>query len=145
VNKTAILTTIPSDAHSWNLVFMQMFLEERGCRVINLGTCVPFQQVIDSCVQENPALVVVSTTNGHGYMEGADLARLLGRLDNRSRMKLVVGGKLGVDQAQDSEYAEILSNAGFDAVFHGATALDDFVALMANEFPEEVLESATRR
>jgi methylaspartate mutase sigma subunit len=145
VNKTAILTTIPSDAHSWNLVYMQMFLEERGCRVINLGTCAPFQQVIDACAKENPDLVVVSTTNGHGYMEGAELARLLDRLETRSRMKLVVGGKLGVDQAQDPEYAEILSNAGFDAVFYGATALGDFVSLMEKEFPEQMLESAARR
>lgn len=145
MNKTALLTTIPSDAHSWNLVFMQMFLEERGCRVINLGTCVPFQQVIDTCAGETPDLVVVSTTNGHGYMEGAELARLLGTLDNRSRLKLVVGGKLGVDQAQDPEYAEILSKAGFDAVFYGAAALDDFIALMEQEFPEETLERSARR
>ena len=130
MQKTTILTTIPSDAHSWNLVFLQMFLEERGCRVVNLGTCVPFDVVEAACRAERPDLVVVATTNGHGYMEGAELARRLGGLEHRPRMKLVIGGKLGIDQEQDARYAALLQAAGYDGVFCGPAALDEFTALL---------------
>lgn len=133
MSRTALLTTIPSDAHSWNLVFMEMFLEERNWRVINLGTCVPFEQVIDVCSKEKPELVVVSTTNGHGYMEGAELAGLLRGLENRSAMKVVIGGKLGVDQSLDSQYAESLLESGFDEVFYGPSALETFAGLLSSE------------
>ena len=60
-----LLTTIPSDSHGWNLVFMQMFLQERGWPVLNLGTCVPFDMVLERCGEEEIGLVVVSTINGH--------------------------------------------------------------------------------
>lgn len=133
MQKTVVLTTIPSDAHSWNLVFLQMFLVERGCRVVNLGTCVPFDEVEASCRAERPDLVVVATTNGHGCMEGAELARRLGGLEHRSHMKLVIGGKLGIDQEQDASCAVTLREAGYDGVFCGPAALDEFTALLEEE------------
>lgn len=130
MTSNVLLTTIPSDAHGWNLVFIQMFLEERGHQVLNLGTCVPFDLLVRRCAEQPFDLVVVSTVNGHGSMEGVELARRLAAVPGRERMKLVIGGKLGVDEARAPEQAEALRRAGFDAVFLGAAALDEFVIFL---------------
>lgn len=128
---STLLTTIPSDSHGWNLVFMQMFMEELGIEVENLGTCVPFDEVVGRCREGSVGLVVVSTVNGHGHLEGCELAHRLAELPGRGRIKLVIGGKLGVDVSQDAWYAEELRQAGYDAVFHGPAALDSFKEYLA--------------
>lgn len=133
--RQALLTTVPSDSHSWPLVFIEMFLEENHCQVENLGTCVPFDLVVETCKKSVPDVVVLSTVNGHGYMEGVELARRLGALPERSRMKLVAGGKLGTDQEKDAEYAAGLREAGFDAVYYGPDALTEFVDFLEREVP----------
>ena len=74
---------------------------------------------------------MVSTVNGHGHQEGCELARRLAGLPGRDRIKLVIGGKLGVDGRQDARYAEELRQAGYDAVFHGPAALDSFKEFLA--------------
>jgi methylaspartate mutase sigma subunit len=133
MNSTVLLTTIPSDAHGWNLVFMQMFLEERGCSVVNLGTCVPFDLLVQSCSQHPVDLIVVSTVNGHGYLEGLELAKRLEGVEGRENMSLVIGGKLGVDEGKSQEHARALRQAGFDAVFSGPSALDEFIEFLERE------------
>ncbi len=133
MKSTVLLTTIPSDAHGWNLVFLQMFLEERGHRVHNLGTCVPLDLLVQRCAAEPVDLVVVSTVNGHGSLQGPEVARRLAQLEKRGRMKLVIGGKLGVDESQAHDHARELLRAGFDAVFFVPSALDDFVAFLERE------------
>lgn len=135
MKRQALLTTVPSDSHSWPLVFIQMFLEENHCEVENLGTCVPYDLVVEACKRSTPDLVVLSTVNGHGYMEGVELARRLAELPNRAQMKLVAGGKLGTDQSRDSEYAQTLLDAGFDGVYYGPDALDQFVDFLEREVP----------
>jgi methylaspartate mutase sigma subunit len=126
-----LLTTIPSDSHGWNLVFVQMYMQELGLEVENLGTCVPFDEVVSRCREGGPDLIVVSTVNGHGYLEGCELSRQLAELPDRGRIRLVIGGKLGVDAGQDETYAKSLRRAGYDAVFHGPAALDDFQQYLA--------------
>ena len=38
---TVVVSGLASDAHTWNLVYLQLVLEEMGHRVTNLGACVP--------------------------------------------------------------------------------------------------------
>jgi len=133
MGKTAILTTIPSDAHSWNLVFLQMILEECGYEVVNLGICTPFAAVVRACEELGPELLVVSTLNGHGSLEGTELARRVSRLASRSRMKLVIGGKLGTDTRQEARQRSRLLAAGFDGVFCGPTAIPRFLDLLRGD------------
>lgn len=140
MKSTVLLTTIPSDAHGWNLVFMQMFLEERGHRVVNLGTCVPLDLLAQRCSEEPTDLVVVSTVNGHGYLQGQEVARRLAQLEGRGRMKLVIGGKLSVDESRAPEHARELLQSGYDAIFTGPSALDDFVAFLEREIGSAGME-----
>lgn len=71
----AVLTTIASDSHTWNLLFLQLLLEEQGWEVTNLGACVPVDVLIEEATARPPGLIVVSTVNGHGAEEAPGLAR----------------------------------------------------------------------
>jgi methylaspartate mutase sigma subunit len=137
--KSALLATIPSDSHSWNLVFMQMFLKEQGFQVLNLGICVPMEDVLRACQEHRPELVVISTVNGHGYLEGVELARRFDRLDIRRDFKLVIGGKLGIRQSRERLRASELLSAGYDGVFHGSGALRSFLDFLRRELGSPVI------
>jgi methylaspartate mutase sigma subunit len=99
--KRVLLTTVSSDSHTWNLVFLQLLLEELGYRVTNLGACVPDAEIIERTRAERPDAVVVSSVNGHGHIDGRRLIRRL-RADADAALAAVpvmIGGKLGIQGA----------------------------------------------
>ncbi|WP_016908611.1 cobalamin B12-binding domain-containing protein [Streptomyces xiaopingdaonensis] len=123
---TVVVTTVASDSHTWNLVFLQLLLEELGCHVVNLGPCVPDELLLERCREARPAAVVVSTVNGHGHQDGLRVVRRLRADDLLAATPVVIGGKLGVDGDSTSHAAELMA-AGFDAVFEdGAETLTAF-------------------
>jgi methylaspartate mutase sigma subunit len=118
-----VLSSVSSDAHTWNLVFLQLVLEEMGHDVVNLGACVPDEDLIEACVEHGPDAVVISTVNGHGYADGK---RLIGKLRARlAEVPVVIGGKLGVSGADD-DYARELVDLGYSAVFAESQSVDEF-------------------
>ncbi|WP_370964033.1 cobalamin B12-binding domain-containing protein [Amycolatopsis sp. cg9] len=111
----AVVSSTASDAHTWNLVYLQLLLEELGFAVTNLGACVPDELAVAECRRLDPDLVVLSTVNGHGATDGLRLApRLRAALPGAA---LVIGGKLGVDGSRGAEAETRLRAAGFDRVF----------------------------
>ena len=50
----AVLSSTSSDSHMWNLIFIQLVLEEHGYRVTNLGACVPVDVLADQCAAQPP-------------------------------------------------------------------------------------------
>lgn len=141
--KHALLTTIPSDSHFWNLIFLQMHLEEAGWQVTNLGSCVPIETNARAAKSGDYDLIAVSTVNGHGYLEGVELGWELADLTFEKRPKLVIGGKLGLDHETEHEHAKSLAAAGFDAVFHGPSAIPAFDAFLQKlDRPEPITDSA---
>ncbi|HEX5121009.1 MAG TPA: cobalamin-dependent protein [Pseudonocardiaceae bacterium] len=132
--RQVLLTTIPSDAHMWNLVFLQLLLEEKGCNVVNLGQCTPIDLVRDTALAMRPDLIVVSTVNGHGHLDSVRLVTELRRHPELADVTVVIGGKLGISGADNVRYAGQLIDAGFDAVFEAdtdAAATDRLVELVA--------------
>ncbi|WP_329101686.1 cobalamin-dependent protein [Micromonospora sp. NBC_01699] len=115
---TVIVSGLVSDAHTWNLVFLQLLLEEQGYRVVNLGPCVPEQLLVDECARLAPTLVVLSSVNGHGYADGLRAIAALRAAPELAGLPVVIGGKLGVSD-DDSGRARELAEAGFDSVFTG--------------------------
>lgn len=113
-----VVSSVASDSHTWNLVFLQSVLEELGHRVTNLGPCVPEELLVRECLRAAPDLVVISSVNGHGHRDGL---RLIERVRSRSELAhvpVVIGGKLGVTGALGAaERGAALVEAGFDAVF----------------------------
>jgi methylaspartate mutase sigma subunit len=115
-----VVSGTESDAHTWNLVFLHLLLEESGHRVHNLGPCVPAAVLARECARIRPDLLVLGTVNGHGTKDAAAALAHLRALDGPdgapAGMPVVVGGKLGTHD-RGSEDARRLLSAGFDAVY----------------------------
>lgn len=106
-----------SDSHTWNLVFLQLLLEEMGHDVVNVGACVPPDLLIHECLRHRPDFLVVSSVNGHGFHDGLHLVRRLRSVSGLEHLCMVIGGKLGVDGLRDVGRTRRLRNEGFDGVF----------------------------
>jgi methylaspartate mutase sigma subunit len=115
--RIVLVSGLASDAHSWNLVYLQLLVEDLGHHVLNLGPCVPDELLVTECHRHRPALVVISSVNGHGYQEGLRLIRRLRGEAGLRPLPVVIGGKLGTVGGESEEHIKALLDAGFDAVF----------------------------
>ncbi|ANN17016.1 methylaspartate mutase [Amycolatopsis orientalis] len=118
-----IVTGLSSDAHTWNLVYLELLLEELGCRVTNLGACVPDATIVRECAVRRPDLVVISSLNGHGCQDGVRLMDAFRAQPSLVTTPVVIGGKLDVTGGSN---AARLLEAGFDAVFEDSGGLSPF-------------------
>lgn len=115
--RTVIVSSVTSDAHTWNLVYLQLLIEELGFDVVNLGPCVPDELLESECLSLRPALVVISSVNGHGYQDGRRMVERLRSHPELRDVPMVIGGKLGIAGGESDRHIEDLLYAGFDAVF----------------------------
>lgn len=123
-NRTVLLSTVHSDSHMWNLVFLQLFLEENGNEVVNLGPCTPPEVVIDKARELRPDLIVISTVNGHGHIDGIELINAVRSEPDLAGTRIVIGGKLGIEGEGNLRHGVSLRRAGFDAVFEASAEED---------------------
>ncbi|MFJ9840206.1 cobalamin B12-binding domain-containing protein [Kitasatospora sp. NPDC101155] len=136
---TVIVAGGTSDSHTWNLVFLQLLLEEMGFDVVNLGPCVPADLLVSESLARRPALLVVSSVNGHGFQDGIRMIGKVRERDELSAVPAVIGGKLGIAGAQSAEQPAELIAAGYDAVFDdGAEGIASFRRLL-DSLPQRVL------
>ncbi|HEY0165400.1 MAG TPA: cobalamin-dependent protein [Jatrophihabitans sp.] len=128
-----VLSSTASDSHTWNLVYLQLVLEELGHHVVNLGACVPNELLVAECEACQPDLVVLSTVNGHGYQDGLRAISALRASPRLAGLPVIIGGKLGT-AGVDAERSARLLEAGFDGVFvdepAGLRAFRAFVAAL---------------
>ncbi|GAA0459295.1 methylaspartate mutase [Paractinoplanes deccanensis] len=147
-HRRILLSTVSSDAHTWNLVYLQMLLEEHGCTVTNLGPCVPDDVLVRAAREEQPDAIVISSVNGHGHIDGARVMRALRRDPGTRHLPAVIGGKLGIGGTADEDHAAALLAAGFDVVFPDsadAAALPEILdGLAAGSAREAVLAGGAR-
>ena len=132
--RDVLLTGLSSDAHTWHLAYLELLLEELGCRVTNLGACVPDEAILRACREQRPDLVVISSLNGHGRQDGLRLIGALRADAALAALPVVIGGKLDTVGGGDGRTAGSLMAAGFDAVFEdgtGLTRLASFVGALA--------------
>ncbi len=137
-----LLSSVSSDSHTWNLVFLQLLLEETGHDVVNLGACVPDELLLSECLAHRPDAVVISTINGHGHVDGRRLIARLRADERLSGLPVVIGGKLGIGGSRDAGLAAELTDAGFDAVFADSADVRGFVDYIDAVTPVRALESA---
>lgn len=114
---SVLVTGTSSDAHTWNLVYLQLLLEEWGHDVTNLGPCAPDDLVLSAALEHRPALLVVSSVNGHGHQDGLRLVRGLRSHPELAATTMVIGGKLGTDGLRNVGQVRRLLEAGYDRVF----------------------------
>ncbi|WP_211323619.1 cobalamin B12-binding domain-containing protein [Prauserella marina] len=123
----AVVATTPSDAHTWNLVYLQLLLEEQGFVVHNLGPCVPFREVVGECVATAPDLLVLSSVNGHGAIEIPACAAAVRARPEVAGMRIVVGGKLTTEGFLENRKNREMLSSGVDAVFSPEQPVGDFI------------------
>ena len=125
-----LLTSTASDSHTWNLVFLQLLLEESGHDVTNLGACVPDEALLSHCRELAPDLVVISTVNSHGRQDVAWVIRLIRATPETRALPVVIGGKLGVTGPDGGVGVKQLVSAGFDDVFDSGDAIGRFLSFV---------------
>jgi methylaspartate mutase sigma subunit len=125
-SRRAVIATVPSDSHMWNLVYIELVLQESGWDVNNLGACTPAELVVETCLAERPDMLVVSSVNGHGHIGGRKLIAQVRARPELDYLPVVIGGKLGTLGANNSGFAEPLLAAGYSAVFTEGDGLTGF-------------------
>ncbi len=98
----------------------------------------PDELIVEECRRTRPDVLVISTVNGHGHLDGLRLIRRIRSEPDLADLRVVIGGKLGVRGAENIVYAEELALSGFDAVFEADGGIDGFQEFLAT------LENADR-
>ncbi|MDT0269265.1 cobalamin-dependent protein [Streptomyces sp. DSM 44915] len=119
--RPVVVSSVSSDSHTWNLVYLQLVVQELGHPVVNLGPCVPDELLIGECAELRPSLVVISSVNGNGYQDGRRLITSLRRDPRLATTPVVIGGKLGISGGESQARLDELRAAGFDEVFEEGT------------------------
>jgi methylaspartate mutase sigma subunit len=128
---TVLVTSTPSDSHTWNLVFLQLALEEAGYLVRNVGACPPVDVIVDECRLSKPDLVVISSVNGHGLADGIRVVHAIKGEPHIAEIPLVIGGMLTTGGVDPVDVESQLLAAGCAGVFIRPTAMADFAAFLA--------------
>lgn len=124
----ALIATVESDSHMWNLVYLQLWLAEQGFEVHNGGCCTPEPEVLQALDSFEPDLVVISSVNGHGHAQGLRLIDGIRR--HNPDVPCVIGGKLTTSEADTLLARDALLQAGYAGVFIGGDAMADFAAFL---------------
>jgi methylaspartate mutase sigma subunit len=127
-----MLTGTPSDSHTWNLIFMELFLQENGCKVFNLGACVPIHKIHQSIEKLSPDLVVISSINGHLFQDSMEIMSSLSKSSLKALPPLVVGGKMGISLQASAFQKKKLIKLGYNEVFTEKSALLHFKKYLYN-------------
>ncbi|MCZ6925492.1 MAG: cobalamin-dependent protein [Rickettsia endosymbiont of Ixodes persulcatus] len=130
MKRKILISSISSDSHTWNLVYMQLLVEEMGHEAINIGNCVQIDHLIKQAHYHKPDILVISTVNGHGHIEGVEIVNEIKKYDMLKHMEIVIGGKLGTLGNENQSYVQKLLDAGFDKVFWGDKSVDDFIVYL---------------
>lgn len=127
---SVVVSSVASDSHTWNLVYLQLVLEELEHTVTNLGACVPDELLVEECLRLAPDLVVISSVNGHGYIDGARLIVAFRARPELADTPVVIGGMLGIAGPDGRGGHDLLINAGFNEVFDDGARLPAFRAYL---------------
>jgi methylaspartate mutase sigma subunit len=86
--------------------------------------------LVAECLRADPDLVVMSSVNGHGAVDGLATIAALRAEPRLADTPVVIGGKLGVAGPPDPSVGLRLRRAGFTAVYGDGTDLPAFVGLL---------------
>ncbi|MEU9919202.1 hypothetical protein [Streptomyces sp. NPDC051001] len=73
----ALLAGAPAGPEAWQLLHLQLTLEETGHQVTNLGAHVPEELVAHACRTHQPDLVLLACSGRHAQHEATRLSGIL--------------------------------------------------------------------
>jgi methylaspartate mutase sigma subunit len=123
---SVLVSGVSSDSHTWNLVYLRLAIEELGHRVHNLGACVPDELLVQECLASGPDLIVLSTVNGHGFIDGMRLITRIRACPELATTPVVIGGMLGIAGPDGQRSHRRLLAAGYTAVFDDGPRMPAF-------------------
>jgi methylmalonyl-CoA mutase cobalamin-binding subunit len=71
-------------------------------------------------------MLVISSVNGHGHIDGERLIRRLRGTKETSGLPAVIGGKLGIHGTANVSFTQQLIDAGFNTVFEASAGIEAF-------------------
>ncbi len=131
----AVVATTPDDSHVWNLLGVQLKLEERGYGVLNLGACTPAELLAETIRDRRPALVVISTVNGHGALSVPKVLDVLFQYQIQHLAPIAVGGLLTTEPDKAQGAARAIEDDSAAQVFIGEDAWHRFDRFLAERGP----------
>ncbi len=123
---SVVVSGVSSDSHTWNLVYLRLAIEELGHQVRNLGACVPDELLVQECLTGRPDLIVLSTVNGHGFIDGMRLIARIRACPELATTPVVIGGMLGISGPDGQRSHDRLIAAGYTAVFDDGPRMPAF-------------------
>lgn len=124
-----LLAGPPADAHTWNLIYLELLLQENGFCVTNLGPNVAHALLFETLTQKPHDLVVMSCLNGSVKQEGLALME-----ERSSRTRggeiFVIGGALQ-EQEDINGTQRALMQAGFLDAFLNESDPSRFVRFLS--------------
>lgn len=129
---TLVLGVIGSDCHSVGNRILQVFFEEQGFRVVNLGVLVSQDEFIDAAIESDAQAILVSSLYGHGEL---DCAGFRDRCVERGldHVLCYVGGNLVVGKVSPEDVSRRFKAMGFDRVFPASADLDEVARLLRDD------------
>ncbi|MGB1015082.1 MAG: cobalamin B12-binding domain-containing protein [Nannocystaceae bacterium] len=129
-----LLATLPSDAHSQNLLFLQRLLQEHGFEVRSLGVCTPVPVLLKACIEQRPSVALISATNGHHDVEGAMVAQRIRERLGQATPALALAGDLNLPV---TTWFHHQLEAGYDEVFQGPDCVRSLLAFCYAHAPSD--------
>jgi methylaspartate mutase sigma subunit len=114
----------------WNLLFIQLLMEENGWSVTNLGACTATARLLNESLHLGPDMIVISTVNGHGAQEAPRLITALRAEPRLAEVPVYLGGKICTSEEDQRGAAAELEQAGYSRVFFGEDAVAAFRSVL---------------
>lgn len=134
----AVLGVIGSDCHAVGNQIIAKTLDANGIEVFNLGVMVSQDEFIDTAIETNADVILVSSIYGHGEIDCFGMrARCIER--GLTDILIYVGGNLVIGKRPFSEVREIFNNMGFDRVYSPTVELLDMIKDLERDIYEQTI------
>ncbi|MFT6778541.1 MAG: methylaspartate mutase sigma subunit [Paraglaciecola sp.] len=120
-----IIAMTESDAHVVANKLLQLYLEDHGYNIINLGACTPMKHVVQSAAVINPQAIVLGSQNGHALEDISSLLSL--KKDFKINCPVILGGNLSVGAQKSNDFELEFQRAGVDYI---CQTFDDLLVLL---------------
>ncbi len=132
----ALILGTPSDAHTWNLFYLELILKESGFQTAVHGCCISYPEISKAVNLDHWDLIVVGSLNGHFYYESKQTFQAIISGITGKRPPIVAGGKIDVYD-RDIEFLErAIMRQGYDNVFFGSDSVDRFKEYCTQSFKD---------
>ena len=135
----ALVLGTPSDAHTWNLFYLDLILKESGFNSEVLGGCVNLRDVTKKVGTSYWDIILVSSLNGHFYLESQSVLKSIKKGLGARNPIIVAGGNVDTSNRDINFLERIVKKQGYDEVFFRGDSIKKFQKYCETIFSREQL------